>query len=247
MPSLRRWLPRRPRTPRGWILSILGAAVAILAAGFAVIYFVVFGTSSPPPLTLATPPPTGTTSPIAAGQIPGTWTVGTGSVAGYRVREKLASVPAPSEAVGRTNSVRGTATLIDSGGALMVTAASFTVDVNTLTSDRSMRDQRIHSIGLQSDRFPTAIFVLSSPISVPAAALTGEVVHLPALGQLTLHGASKAVTIPLDARLSGGEIEVVGAITFSWSDFGMQAPNVGGFVSVADQATMELDIHLRHG
>ena len=49
-------------------------------------------------------------------------------------------------------------------------AANVSVDVTKLTSDQSRRDQRIHSQGLESDRYPTATFKLTSPIALPAAA-----------------------------------------------------------------------------
>ncbi|HEY6379256.1 MAG TPA: YceI family protein [Candidatus Dormibacteraeota bacterium] len=257
MPSGRRSFPRRPHTLVGWLLVAAVAGAAIVVAGGAFVYFAVFGTSSPPPLALSTPSSTttgsgaqtsvvGAQTSVATAQLGGSWTVGNGSIAGYRVREQLGFLSAPSDAVGRTSSIKGAATLTDSAGALTVTTASFTVDVSTLTSDRSMRDERIRSIGLQSDQYPTATFVLTSPIQLPTATTTGQAVHVSAAGRLTIHGTTKTETIPLDARLSGAQIEVVGSITFPWSDFGMQAPSVGGFVTVTEQATMEFDLHLQH-
>ena len=61
-----------------------------------------------------------------------------------------------------------------------------------------------------------------------------------------VHGATKTETIPVEARLSGSDIEVVGSITFPWGAFNMQAPNVAGFVSVDSTATMEFDLFLKH-
>jgi polyisoprenoid-binding protein YceI len=251
-------LPRRPRTARGWLVAAAGTAVVIVAAGLAFVYFVVFGTSSPPPLALTPQSSTSSsTSPAgasaqaattsgASSQLAGTWTVTTGSVAGYRVREQLAFLGAPSDAVGRTSSIKGTMTLTDAAGTLTVTATSFTVDVSTLTSDRSMRDARIHEIGLESSQYPTATFTLSSPIQLPASAANGQIFHVSAVGQLTIHGTTKTETIPLDAQLAGTQVQVAGSITFPWADFGMQAPSIGGFVSVTDQATMEFLLHLQH-
>jgi polyisoprenoid-binding protein YceI len=168
--------------------------------------------------------------------------VGTGSVAGYRVHEKLAVLPAPSDAVGRTSSITGQATVADPGGTHSVTAASFTVQVNTLTSDRGMRDQRVHTLGLQTDTYPTATFQLAQPIALPDAAKSGQVVKVSATGPLTLHGVTRTVSIPLSLQLSGSSFEVVGSISFPWSEFGMSAPNFGSFVTVDNTATMELDL-----
>ena len=254
MPRSHRMLPRRPSTLSGWLLTALAASTAVVAAGFAFVYFEVFATSSPPPLTLTPQPSTSaaaaqsaaaTQASVAVTGLAGTWSVANGSVAGYRVREQLAFLSSPSDAVGRTSSVTGTATLTNAAGNLTVTATSFTVDVSTLTSDRSMRDERIRTIGLESDRYPTASFVLTSPITLPASASTGQQFHVSAVGRLTIHGATKTETIPLDAQLSGSQIQVVGSITFPWGDFGMQAPSVGGFVHVTDQATMEFRLNLQ--
>jgi polyisoprenoid-binding protein YceI len=239
---------------RGWLLAGAGSAALVVAGGTGFLYLVVFGTSSPPPLTLSSPSPTSssstqstTGSPTSASQLAATWTVAGGSVAGYRVREQLAFLSAPSDAVGRTSSIKGSVTLATSGGVSTVTAASFTVDVSTLTSDRSMRDNRIRSIGLQSDQYPTASYVLTSPITLPASAAAGQAVHLASTGRLTIHGTTKTETIPLDARLTGSQLEVAGSITFPWSEFGMTTPSVGGFVTVTGQATMEFDLHLQSG
>jgi hypothetical protein len=95
-----------------------------------------------------------------------------------------------------------------------VTAASFTVAVKTLKSDRSMRDQRIHTIGLQSEQYPKATFVLSSPIALPKGALDGRVIHASATGVFDIHGTSKRETVPLQMRLSDSALETVGSLTF---------------------------------
>ena len=227
---------------RNLILAGAGALV-LLAAAAGVAYAVVFSGSSPQKLALssstATPsaPPTASTSSAA-----GTWTVQSGSQAGYRVREQLAGLAAPTDAVGRTSSVHGSLTITGSASAYALSAASITVDVNTLSSDRSMRDQRIHRMGLESDRYPTATFVLASPITLPADAGSGQVFRVSATGSLTIHGVSRSLTIPIDARLNGSQIELVGSITFPFSDFGMTPPSIGGFVSVQDNATMEFQL-----
>jgi len=161
------------------------------------------------------------------------------------VREKLAFLPAQSDAVGRTSEVTGAATLTKSKGAIEITSASFDAAVNTLKSDRSMRDEKIHEIGLESSRFPTATFVLSEPVTLPASASSGAVVHLPVTGVFDIHGTSKRETLPVEFALSGSTLQAAGSLTFPWSEFGMTAPSVGGFVSVTGKATMEFDLRLQ--
>src|SRR5919198_2259631 len=168
-----------------------------------------------------------------------TWTVTDGTVVGYRVREKLASLPAQSDAVGRTSSVTGQVTIETAADTIRVTAAKFLADVTSLTSDREMRDRRIHTMGLESDAYPTASFTLTRPIDVPATALTGATVDVNLAGDLEIHGVKKAVTIPAKAIHTSDGIEVLGSLTFPFSDFGMTPPSIGGFVSVENDATLE--------
>jgi len=194
--------------------------------------------------------PPGSTDPSAgtgtatAAELAGTWTVADGSVVGYRVREQLGGISALTDAVGRTSAVTGTATLEADGTSLIVTSAAFEADLSQLESDDGRRDNRIRSIGLESDQFPTGSFVLAEPIEVPAAALTGTTVDVTLTGDLTIHGVARRVSIPGQARLTGAAIEVAGSLTFPFSDFGMTPPDVAGFVQVEDDATLELLISL---
>jgi polyisoprenoid-binding protein YceI len=227
------------------ILAGVGALAVVGALAFGGAYWFLLGGNSPRQLTIQ---PAGTSSPATSASASagvGTWTVGTGSVAGYRVREQLAGLAAPTDAVGRTSSITGSFTLALSAAGYSVSAATFTVDVSTLASDRAMRDRRIHQMGLESDRYPTASFKLTSPIVLPAAASTGQTVHVSATGDLTVHGTTKSVTIPMDAQLSGSQIQVVGSLTFPFSEFNMVPPSIGGFVSVQDNATMEFSLLLQ--
>jgi polyisoprenoid-binding protein YceI len=234
---------------RTLITAIVGGGLLLGVAGVGIVYFVIFPSSSPQKLALSSPTPTASASASGSASTAGagTWTVSSGSQAGYRVREQLASLPAPSDAVGRTSAVTGTLTLAQAASGYSVTAADFTVDVSKLLSDQSRRDQRIHSQGLQSDRYPTATFKLTAPIALTTDAASGQAVRVSATGDLTVHGVTKSVTIPIDARLTGSKIELVGSITFPFSEFGMTPPSVGGFVTVQNNATMEFQLLLAQG
>src|SRR5208282_3431656 len=100
-----------PKASRGRrrLWYVLAGGLGVLVVGFLVIYFVVFPTSSPKPFKLAettgaagTPSPASGTSSAgaSAASLAGDWTIASGSQAGYRVREKLAFLPAESDAVG---------------------------------------------------------------------------------------------------------------------------------------------------
>jgi len=221
------------------------AAVLIPIALIAAVWFLFFTPSSPERLKVVPAAGGPSASPVPlSGEVDGAWNASPESVVGYRVREKLGGLPASSDAVGRTSAVTGTVTLKREGDAVTASDARFTADLTQLRSDENRRDNRIRTVGLQTAQFPSATFVSAAPISVPANAVAGEVATVQASGDLTIHGVTKKVTIPLEVKANGSQVEVSGSLTFPWADFGMTAPNVGGIVTVESDPTLEFKILL---
>ena len=238
----------RPR-----LLAALVILLVVGGVGAYVAYDQVLRGDTAPPLafpsssaaagaTSAADPTAATSADPAAvdGDVAGAWTVTTGTEAGYRVRERLANLDAESDAIGRTTDVTGSIVLAVDGDTTSLSEGSIEVDTTTIKSDKSMRDNRLRSEGLQTDSFPTATFTLTQPVEIPAAALSGTATDITLVGDLTLHGVTKSVEIPAQAKLADGTVQVLGSITFPLSDYQIVAPNVGGFVlSVADEGALE--------
>ena len=56
------------------------------------------------------------------------------------------------------------------------------------------------------------------------------------------------MSIPAQAQLVDGTIQVAGSITFPLADFDIVAPNVGGFIlSIADEGTLEFQVNFTKG
>jgi polyisoprenoid-binding protein YceI len=185
----------------------------------------------------------------ATGGLDGTWTVDTsigsettGSFVGYRVQETLAGIGA-NTAVGRTSSVTGSFTLQGS----KITAATITADLTGLQSDDNRRDGQLSHRGLETSTFPTATFTLSQPVDLGSIPADGQIVSVTATGQLTLHGQTKTVEIPLQARLSGGIIAVTGTLPIAFADYGISPPTSFIALSVEDHGTMELQLMFTKG
>jgi polyisoprenoid-binding protein YceI len=192
--------------------------------------------------------PASSAAPVSATGVTGTWNVTTGSEAGYRVRERLANLPAESDAVGRTSDVTGSITVEANGDGARLTAGTLTVDTTTIVSNESRRDNRLRSEGLQTDQYPTATFTVTQPVDVPATALAGTATNLTLTGDLTLHGVTKSVQIPAQAQLVGITVQVAGTLTFPLADFQISPPNVGGFIlSIADEGTLEFLVSFSKG
>lgn len=187
-------------------------------------------------------------TPSAAG-VEGTWTVdtetgefdyesATGTFAGFRIQEELASIGSTT-AVGRTGDVTGSITI--EGDTL--TAAEFTVDMTTITTNESRRDDNVQG-ALETDQFPTATFVLTEPVALGAAAATGEAVSVSAVGDLTVHGVTQQATFALEAQLVGDTIVVVGSTEIVFSDYGVDTPSAPVVLSVEDHGVVEMQLLL---
>src|SRR6266699_1240638 len=209
--------------PRHWLRWLIGAVVvlAALAAAGPFIYIYFFN-SAPSALSLS---PSGSGSPssggtatattAASGPVAGSWSVGSGSVVGYRVNEVLLGQNAI--AVGRTTSVTGHLTIQGTAA----TAASFSVPMATVHSDKSQRDDQVDGRIMDVAQYPTATFTLTSPV---------DLAPLPATG---------AVTITLTAERVGAQLKVAGQIPVLFSDYNIQNPSLGGFVTTQDHGLLE--------
>ena len=199
----------------------------------------------------ATSPPTTTNGGTAAGgdatDISGVWSVdtsigefsfedSTGTFIGFRVEEELSSIGSTT-AVGRTPEVDGTLTIEGT----TVTAVVVEADLTAITTDDSRRDSRVRG-ALDTDGFPTATFVLTTPIELGEAAAAGEVVRVEGTGDLTIHGVTRTVTIPLEAQLVDETVVVVGSVEIEFGDFDVEVPSAPIVVSADDHGPLELQL-----
>jgi len=247
-------------------IGIAAVILAIVAAGAFGLWYLFLRPSGPaavgdPPLVVPTaaaassstagssaPSSTsgGSSSASAGGGIDGTWNVDTSigsfsdfsdSFVGYRVQEELANIGG-NTAVGRTPNVSGSLTVAGT----KVTAATIQADLTSLKSDDDRRDGQLSRQGLETATFPTATFTLTSPIDLGSVPVDGTEISATASGQLTLHGQTKDVQIPLRAKLSGNTVVVTGSLDIAFADYGISKPNSFAVLSIADTGTLELQL-----
>jgi polyisoprenoid-binding protein YceI len=113
--------------------------------------------------------------------------------------------------------------------------------VTKLTSDKSQRDQQIKTRGLETSTFGTAEFKLTQPITLPGVPTKGQEVDVTAVGELTLHGQTRSVEVPLKAEWLGPTITLAGGAKVVFGDYGMSAPT-NAIVSVDDNGEFELQL-----
>ncbi len=223
-----------------WILG-LGVVAIVLIVGGPWVYINVLRNDAPErlELTSTTVDATGsspTSSPSGTvDDVSGEWVISSESVVGYRVKEILFGQS--TEGVGRTSSVTGKMAI---DGATL-TAAEFTVDMTSLKSDDGRRDGQFRGRIMDTATYPSATFTMTDVINIPASALTGSAFATTARGNLTLRGQTKVVEVPIEARLSGSSIEVVGLINIVFEEWSIPNPSRPG-ISTEDNGDLEFQL-----
>jgi polyisoprenoid-binding protein YceI len=195
-------------------------------------------TGSPPVASTVADAVIATTSPAANTTAPAAptggsaWTATDASQVGYRVEEVLFGVN--TTAVGRTNQVDGTLTIDGTA----VATVEFTVDVASISSDESRRDNQFKGRIMSADEFPTATFVLTQPIELGLEPADGAEVSTQATGDLTLRGVTNSVTFDVIAKQENGLIGVQGSIPVVFADYQIANPSTGG-ITTEDQGLVE--------
>ena len=65
-----------------------------------------------------------------------------------------------------------------------------------------------------------------------------------ATGDPTIHGETRSVEIPIEARLSGDVVAVTGSIEIVFADYGISQPNSFMVLSIDDCGIMEFQLQL---
>ena len=164
------------------------------------------------------------------------------SFAGYRVEEELARIGATT-AVGRSTVLTGS--LVFDGAA--ITEVVIEVDLTALVSDDSRRDGALRRQALETNTYPTTTFTLTEPIPIDAAPGEGETLSVTATGDLTLHGVTREVQIPMEGQLVGDRVAVVGSIEIVFADYDMDSPSAFIVLAIDDHGIMEFQLVFERG
>ena len=245
-------------------LGVILTAIVVLAAGCAAPQAapqVAQPTAAPVTLPAATvvPPPMDkpTAAALASTATPATATtpeaksttirfvlVPEKSEARFRVREQLANANLPNDAIGRTKDFTGTL-VIKPDGSPVSSDSKFVVNMGTLTSDQSMRDNFLRGSVLQISQYPSAIFVPTQVSGLPSPLPQSGSVTFKLTGDLTVRNVTKPVTWDVTAQVQGNQVTGQATTAFKFKDFSLTQPRVARVLSIVDNITLELDVTLQ--
>jgi polyisoprenoid-binding protein YceI len=198
------------------------------------------------PATDATSAPAGaaTSAPAASG------TTGDGvrtfkivpeqTEASYEVQEQFLSRDLPSMAVGKTNAVEGEFQF-SLNGKPTGQITKITVDLSTLTSDDSRRDNRIRRQWLESEKYPLATFTSTDVQNIPESYTEGQQVSFKLVGNMTIREVTKPVTFDVVGTLQGDTVTGTATTQIMMKDFGFDPPSVAGMLTVKDGVTVKVN------
>ena len=221
------------------MIGLVAAAALVLIAVLLGPYVYLNFIQGDAPSRLGLSPEGSATTVAGAASADGSWTVGPGSVVGYRVNEVVFGQR--GEAVGRTSSITGSAEIAGS----TLQTASFTVDMRSVSSDQERRDRQFHGRIMDTATHPTAAFRATGPVELGARPGSGEQRTVEVPGELTIRGTTKPVTARLTARYDGSVIEVSGAIPINFAEWSIPNPSFGNAVATEDHGLLELLLQLR--
>ncbi len=165
------------------------------------------------------------------------------SEARYRVREQLANVSLPTDAIGRTKQISGSV-MIKPDGSIDPANSKFVVDLSTLQSDRSMRDNFLRRSVLQTTQYPDATFVPKQVSGLSWPLPKSGQVSFKLTGDMTIRDVTKSITWDVTGTVQNGQASGLAKTSFKFEDFNLNQPRVPVVLSIVDNITLEVDVAL---
>lgn len=158
-----------------------------------------------------------------------------GSTASYAVRETFLGRNLNVTAVGTTAGVKGE--IILDGG--VIQPSTVQVELGTLKSDEDRRDNQVRK-ALDTTTHPYATFQITGAEGNPVLK-DGQETALKLQGNMTIKGTTKPLTFDTKATLKGDTLTLTADSTFAMTTFGVNPPNMAGFVAVVDEVKLTVN------
>jgi len=244
---------------RRYLLTMLSVFLILLVAGCGGGDTATSGTISGTESTTAQEETTGTVTELAAGSgesISGEHRyviVPDESTASYIVHEeffsgaleKLGIEVGKQDIVGSTNDIEGQLTLNFDDLSAALGENRIAVNLPTLATEESDRDEWLRKNGLESLKFPTAEFVGTDIDGAPANYADGDEINFKLNGTLTVRDIDQPTTFDVTARLVGNTIQGVATTDLLMSSFGIDPPNFANTLTVQDDFTVRVEFVAR--
>lgn len=156
----------------------------------------------------------------------------------YRVQpagsELTWELPATLHTVhGKVPDVSGTVDAIPASGGGFDIHARIVVKAATMATGNASRDRTMREKVLETDRFPEIVFEARQVTADLSLFKPGEHLTVEVVGELTVHGKSLSIQLPIDVSVASDHVVLQGTFPLSWKQFGVHDPSFG-IVTVRD-------------
>lgn len=117
----------------------------------------------------------------------------------------------------------------------------FAVELNTLATDQSRRDNWIRNKGPQFNTYPLAEFTATGLEGSPGSYTEGEEVQFKLLGDLTIREVTQPVTFDVTAKVDDDTVTGTATADLQMTDFGIDPPNFANTLSVANEFQVRVE------
>jgi polyisoprenoid-binding protein YceI len=145
----------------------------------------------------------------------------------------------PNDAIDTTPAVTGTIAL-NADGTVNSSVSELTIDLRMLKSDQDMRDGYLQKRTLETDKFPTAVFVPKTLTGIPTPFPNSGQAGFQLAGDLTVHGTTAPVTWQGIVTLNKDGASGRGATNFTFATFGLTKPTLARLLSVDDKINLDI-------
>jgi polyisoprenoid-binding protein YceI len=169
--------------------------------------------------------------------------VAAGTKARYKVTEQFVGIDFPSDAVGSTEAITGSIIVNPDGS--FHPSSKITVDLTSLSSDQSMRDNYIQGRTLETEKFPSLELVPKKAAGLAAPLPAAQQAGFKLITDMTMHGVTKEVPWTVVATFGNEAVAGRATTTVDFATFNMTKPSVGRLMSVDDKIQLEVEFRFR--
>jgi polyisoprenoid-binding protein YceI len=162
------------------------------------------------------------------------------SEASYSVQETILQTIEGRKVVGKTKGISGTF-LFDSANPSNSQLGKITIDVEHLTSDSNLRDDRIRTSFLESSNYPEAVFIPEKLVNFPEKLGPNRSYAFQIEGYLTAKQTTAKTTWSATISMQGNNLVGTASTTIYMSTFGVGPISVAGLLETKDEMKLAID------
>ena len=152
----------------------------------------------------------------------------------YHVSELVFGHTSLDTHIGTTHTIQG-GFVLRQANTSTITSLTMMVDLRTLATDDTGRDEEIRQRWLESNKHPIASFTSSKTTQVLSHTYQdGQDVTFKITGDMTLHGVTRPATFDVQGKLLNDTVTGTAKAFIHMKDFGVTAPAVVGVATVQD-------------